>query len=64
VDGRWCGKLRLDGELLWDLHRRCGGGRSELATVIAKGKNMGGVAQLISGENEGGWVATDKRSLP
>jgi hypothetical protein len=37
-------KLRLDGELLWDLHTRCGGGRSELATVIAKGKNGRGDA--------------------
>jgi hypothetical protein len=57
-------KLRLDGELLWDLHTRCGGGRSELATVIAKGKKWEGWRSLSAVKMRvAGWQQTRGHSL-
>jgi hypothetical protein len=61
---RWCdrhGELRLDWKVLWDLHMRRDGGRSELVAVTVRGgKNSGVVRLTVDGEKGRRW-GTDKK---
>jgi hypothetical protein len=48
---RWCdrhGELRFDWKVLWDLHTRRDGGRSELVAVTVRGGKIVGWCGLLS----------------